>query len=118
MTWCQARPYESCNRLFWLTIRTPEAEQDPKKIASILARLSGELEHIEARLVVPRRITHQEEQQLKEIICGRLGYSFDLTFTYHDQIPRGPGGKFEDFVSEITQQPRSRHGEQVGAGNN
>jgi phenylacetate-CoA ligase len=61
------------------------------------------VEQVTARLVVPRKLTGEEEAKIKEIICDRLGYPFDLTLTYHDEIPRGPGGKFEDFLSEIAQ---------------
>jgi phenylacetate-CoA ligase len=59
------------------------------------------LEHIEVRLVVPREISREEEEGFSGILRERLGYPFELTFTYHDEIPRGPGGKFEQFRSEI-----------------
>jgi phenylacetate-CoA ligase len=59
------------------------------------------LEHVEVRLVVHREITSQEEASVKDVIRDRLRYPFELTVTYHDEIPRGPGGKFEDFRSEI-----------------
>jgi phenylacetate-CoA ligase len=61
------------------------------------------VDDITARLVVPRKLTGEEEEKVKKIICDRLGYPFALTLTYHDEIPRDPGGKFEDFRSEIAQ---------------
>jgi phenylacetate-CoA ligase len=61
------------------------------------------LEHVEVHLVVHRDVTSQEEASVKDVIRDRLRYPFDLTVTYHDEIPRGPGGKFEDFRSEIPQ---------------
>lgn len=54
MTWCQAQPYAACNRLFWLTIRTPEAEQDRGKIAQTLERLTEQFGLIEAQLAKHR----------------------------------------------------------------
>jgi hypothetical protein len=36
------------------------------------------------------------------VIRSALGYPFRLEFIYFaGEIPRGPGGKFEEFVSEI-----------------
>jgi phenylacetate-CoA ligase len=60
------------------------------------------LEHIEVRLVVPRAVTGEEEARICEILQDRLSHPFDLTFTYPEEIPRGPGGKFEQFRSEIS----------------
>lgn len=39
MSWAQTTLYGSFNRLFWLTVRTPETEQNPDKIRATLARL-------------------------------------------------------------------------------
>jgi phenylacetate-CoA ligase len=61
------------------------------------------LEHVEVRLVVHREVTTEEEASVKDVIRDRLRHPFDLTVTYHDEIPRGPGGKFEDFRSELPQ---------------
>lgn len=59
------------------------------------------LETIEARFVTERELTPEEEQKLREHILSRLPCPFELTFTYHDEIPRGAGGKYEDFLSEV-----------------
>ena len=59
------------------------------------------LEHIEVRLVVSTKVSREDEEKLGEILRGRFGYPFEFTFTYHDEIPRGPGGKFEQFRSEL-----------------
>ncbi|HTT08167.1 MAG TPA: AMP-binding protein [Gammaproteobacteria bacterium] len=57
---------------------------------------------IEARLVVDVPLTASQETLLREIILEELGYPFRLSLTYFkDEIPRGPGGKFEKFVSHI-----------------
>ncbi len=59
-------------------------------------------EEIEARFVVERTLTGAEEQGLRRVIQAALGYPFRLTFRYFaDEIPRGAGGKFEEFVSEL-----------------
>ncbi len=50
MTWCQAAPYAACNKLFWLTVRTPAADQDPAAIARTRTALNDHLRLIEARL--------------------------------------------------------------------
>ena len=39
MSWAQTRLYGDFNRLFWLTVRTPEKNQDPDKIQSTTERL-------------------------------------------------------------------------------
>ena len=59
------------------------------------------LEHIEARLVVERPLTAEEEKALRAHLLGRLNHPFRLTFTYLDEMPRGAGGKFETFISEV-----------------
>jgi phenylacetate-CoA ligase len=62
-----------------------------------------EREAIEVRMVVDVPLTPDQERQLGVVIREALGFVFSLQFTYFpDQIPRGPGGKFEEFVCEIT----------------
>ena len=60
-----------------------------------------EVGRLEVRLVSARRGTEEEERRLKAIIVGRLGYLLDVDVVYVDNIPRGPGGKFEEFKSEL-----------------
>lgn len=61
------------------------------------------LDEIEVRLVVERALTADEEQRLAGVIREALGYPFRLRFVYFgNEIPRGPGGKFEEFVSKVT----------------
>ena len=59
------------------------------------------LELLEMRLVAERRLTRAEEASLRDIVLKRLGYAFKIAFTYHKNIPRSAGGKFEDFRCEI-----------------
>lgn len=58
-------------------------------------------DRLEVRLVADRRGTPAEEAQLREIIVKKIGYPFAIGFAYPEAIPRGRGGKFEQFKSEI-----------------
>jgi phenylacetate-CoA ligase len=57
---------------------------------------------IEARLVTARPLTAAEETRLREHIQSRLPMPLDVRFSYHDAIPRSAGGKFDDFVSDVS----------------
>ena len=59
------------------------------------------LDRLEVRLVVARDITGEEERTIGDLLLARLGHAFTLSFSYHDETPRGASGKFEDFRSEI-----------------
>jgi phenylacetate-CoA ligase len=60
-------------------------------------------EEVEVRLVAERGLTSGEEAELGEVIRSALGHPFQLRFTYFEtEIPRGPGGKFEEFVCRAT----------------
>jgi phenylacetate-CoA ligase len=56
---------------------------------------------IEMKLVARRRLSADEERQLCAMVQWALGHPFAVAFSYHDSIPRGPGGKFEEFRSEL-----------------
>ena len=53
---------------------------------------------IEARLVVERALTNAEEKQLREKILERLGYAYELKFSYPQKLERSISGKFEEFL--------------------
>jgi len=60
------------------------------------------LEEIEVRLVTDRPLVMEEETRLTEVIQHALGWPFRLQFAYFEhEIPRGVGGKFEEFVSKV-----------------
>jgi phenylacetate-coenzyme A ligase PaaK-like adenylate-forming protein len=59
-------------------------------------------DHLEMRIVPTRPFTPDDERSISDSVIGRLGHPFRISFSYLDEIPRGPGGKFEDFRSEIT----------------
>lgn len=50
MDWAQTRLYPDFNKLFWLTVRTPEAEQDHNSIRDTNARLNGFFEILDTQL--------------------------------------------------------------------
>jgi len=57
---------------------------------------------LEARLVTARPLAPAEEERLRRHIQARLPASFAIRFSYCDAIGRSNGGKFEDFVCELT----------------
>jgi non-ribosomal peptide synthetase component F len=58
-------------------------------------------EKLEMKLVVRRALAGDEEQQLTTWLQERFQYPFAVAFTYHDEIPRTPSGKFFDYFSEV-----------------
>ena len=57
---------------------------------------------IELRLVTHRALTADEERDLTGRVQAALGYGFRVRFTYYpDSIPRGPSGKFEEFLCQV-----------------
>ncbi|MBK8121370.1 MAG: phenylacetate--CoA ligase family protein [Sulfuritalea sp.] len=60
------------------------------------------LERVTLRLATERPRSVAEESGLAEKLVEFLGHRFAVDFDYcTPNIPRGPGGKFEDFVCEI-----------------
>lgn len=59
------------------------------------------LEEIELKLALTRPLEADEEDALRARIIKGMEYPFKLRFTYLDEIPKGPNGKFEDFRCEI-----------------
>lgn len=59
------------------------------------------LHQVEVRLVMPRPLTPDERRRMIPILQESLGYAFQISFSYHDEICRSSSGKFEDFISEV-----------------
>ena len=60
-------------------------------------------EHLEVKLALENgSLTEERERRLRDAIITRLHHPFRLTFTLVDEIPPGPGGKYEDFHSEVS----------------
>ncbi|MBK5105981.1 MAG: phenylacetate--CoA ligase family protein [Burkholderiales bacterium] len=64
--------------------------------------IQRELETIEVRLVADTPLSVDQEQQIGDFVRKALDFPFKLQFVYFSgQIPRGLGGKFEEFVCEL-----------------
>lgn len=59
------------------------------------------VDHIEARLVVARDFSSVEVERMTAALRDCLGYPFRITLRQVHAIPRGAGGKYEDFVSML-----------------
>ncbi len=59
------------------------------------------LHALDVKLVVPRPLRPDEEEALQKYFATKFGYPFAFSFTYVEEIPRSPGGKFEEFRSEL-----------------
>jgi len=59
------------------------------------------VDDIEIRLVADRRLTGIEEAKLAEWLHYRSGHAFPVRITYHQEIPRSAGGKYQDFRSAM-----------------
>ena len=66
--------------------------------------IQHDLEHLEARLVVERALTRDEEEVLRTMIMKRIGHPFTVQFSYPEHIERSRSGKYEEFVSHVTQE--------------
>jgi phenylacetate-CoA ligase len=61
-----------------------------------------EYDLIEARLVTASALSPEQESVLRALIQSRLPAGFRVSFAYRDKIARGVGGKYEDFVCEVS----------------
>jgi len=62
------------------------------------------LDALELRLVTRPPFGAGDEERLRQMLQAALGASFTVAFRYLDEIPRGPSGKFFEFVSEVADQ--------------
>lgn len=68
--------------------------------------IQRDFERVTLRLAVERSLSADEENGLAAKLVEFLGYRFAVDFEYFTpEIPRGPGGKFEDFICEIKPGP-------------
>ena len=60
-----------------------------------------ELDLVEAHLVAAVPLTVEQEDRVRAHVLKQLPPGFRVRVVYRDNIPRGAGGKFEDFHSEL-----------------
>jgi len=77
------------------------------EIAPVLQAQFVQKDHVsvEARLVMAAPPSAEQEAQMRRHALSRLPPGIGLKFVYCREIPRGAGGKFEDFVSEVAAAP-------------
>lgn len=56
---------------------------------------------IEVKLVVTKALTKEQESILLSMFHTNFVYPFNIFITYHDDIPLGPNGKYEEFISRV-----------------
>jgi phenylacetate-CoA ligase len=61
---------------------------------------------IEARIVAAAPLSAAQEAAFRERVLSQLPPGLRLQFSYPERIERGAGGKFEEFVSEISAAPQ------------
>jgi phenylacetate-CoA ligase len=59
------------------------------------------LEQVEAMLVTERALATEEEERVRAALRRALYEEARVTISYHQAIPAGPGGKYEEFLSKI-----------------
>jgi phenylacetate-CoA ligase len=64
--------------------------------------IQREPDRIECKLHMPRPLTGEEEAKFRAHLLTCLPYPFRIDIVYCDGIPRSKGGKFEDFLSQVT----------------
>ena len=87
-------------RAFWPLVGYRRyAEIAPIRQYQLIQR---ETDSIEVRLVSAAPLSADQERRIADLICAALDYPFKLNFIYFaEQIPRSPGGKFEEFVYRL-----------------
>jgi phenylacetate-CoA ligase len=74
------------------------------EIAPVLQRqvVQKDFDALEVRLVVGAPLTRDQEGRLRDLILSGLPADMRLDFVYCSGISRSAGGKFEDFISEVS----------------
>jgi phenylacetate-CoA ligase len=60
------------------------------------------VEEVEVKLVTDRAFTAEEADKVRRLVQSNLGHPFRITLTRCEEIPKGPGGKLEEFVSLVS----------------
>lgn len=63
--------------------------------------IQHDLRRVEVKLVADRAFTEDESALVAGRMRANLGHPFEVFFTFHERIERGPRGKFEEFISLV-----------------
>jgi hypothetical protein len=91
----------------WPALPSPKAAQHLALLQQLEqsrwwpAEVQRAVDLLEFKVVPHRPFTDAEEDQVRAFVHERAGDHLRVAFAYGDEIPRGPGGKFEDFKCEI-----------------
>jgi phenylacetate-CoA ligase len=87
-------------RRFWPAIGSRAiAEAGPIRQYQLVQK---EYDLVEVRLVTAAPLTREQETQVRELVQARLPVACRIDLVYCERIARSAGGKFEDFMSEIS----------------
>jgi len=86
--------------------RTVEMWEDGALAIRQMQIIQHALNDIEIKLVTAHPFSEAEENLLSDRFRRSCGEDFPIRITYHQEIPRGPGGKFADFRCEIPDSAR------------
>lgn len=86
-------------RRFWPYLHLMEWPKYAPVLQAQAVQLS--VHEMEIRLVLTRPMQGDEQAALTRYIQGNLPQPFVLTFSFHDEIAKSAGGKFEDFISQV-----------------
>ena len=64
--------------------------------------IQNSLEEVELKLVLDRPFSGDEADKVARLMQKHLGHPFRITFSFHQEIPKNPNGKFEEFISRVT----------------
>ncbi len=64
--------------------------------------IQHDLETMEIKLAVEQPLSAEQEAEIRDLLRGDLGHAFDFRFSYSDHIPREPGGKYREFICNVT----------------
>ena len=84
---------------FWPSF--PEDKMMPIAPIRQFQVIQHDLERVEAKLVPGRDLSDDEVANLRTFLAGCLRHDFKLDLVFVDEIPRLPGGKYEDFISRV-----------------
>lgn len=102
MDWAQSKLYPESNRLFWLLIRTPEADQDAGKIATSNALVNTYLQVLDTQLGRKRYLCGSG-LTMADIIAGATLYRY-----YSMPIERPAFSNVARWYERLVQRPGYR----------